>query len=82
MRGGWLVRIFGYSPKSGHAEPSWAVDLPLDKGCTIGQRFLQDAIYHIKNDELSVTRCNELRALVHVGSFRDRLDPDQHSVTT
>jgi hypothetical protein len=38
------------TPLSGHAEPSWAVDLPLDEGCNIGQRFLQDAIYHIKND--------------------------------
>jgi len=33
MRGGWFVRIFGYSPKSGHSEPSW--DLPLDEGCNI-----------------------------------------------
>jgi hypothetical protein len=82
MRGGWLVRIFGYSPTSGHTEASWAVDLPLEEGCKIGQRFVQDAIYHVKNDELSVTRCNKLRALMHVGSFRDRLDPDQHSVTT
>jgi hypothetical protein len=81
MRGGWLVRIFGYSPTSGHTEASWAVDLPIEEGCKIGQRFVQDAIYHVKNDELSVTRCNELRALMHVGSFRDRLDPDQHSVT-
>jgi Protein of unknown function (DUF3293) len=81
MRGGWFVRIFGYSPKSGHAEPSWAVELPLDEGCNIGQRFLQDAIYHVKNDELSVTRCNERGALVRVGSFRSRLDADQHSVT-
>jgi hypothetical protein len=82
MQGSWFVRIFGYSPKSGHAEPSWAVELPLDEGCNIGQRFLQDAIYHVKNDELSVTRCNERVALVRVGSFRSRLDADQHSVTT
>src|SRR6516225_1853575 len=62
MRGGWMVRLFGYSPTSGHAEPSWAADLPLDEGCNIGQRFRQDAIYHVKNDELSVTRCDESRA--------------------
>jgi hypothetical protein len=75
MRGGWLVRIFGYSPTGGHTEPSWAVDLSLEKGCNIGQRFLQDAIYHVKNDELSVTRCKEeQRTLVRIGSFRSRLD--------
>jgi hypothetical protein len=75
MRGGWLVRIFGYSPTSGHTEPSWAVDLPLNEGCNIGQRFLQDAIYHVRNDELSVMSCNEQRVLTRVGSFRHRLDP-------
>jgi Protein of unknown function (DUF3293) len=74
MRNGWLVRIFGLSPTSGHTEPSWAVDLRLDDACRIGQRFLQDAIYYVKNDELSVTRCNGQRALVHIGSFKDRLD--------
>jgi hypothetical protein len=25
-RGGWLGRIFGYSPTSGHTEPRWAID--------------------------------------------------------
>jgi hypothetical protein len=79
MRGGWLVRIFGYSPTSGHTEASWAVDLPLEEGCKIGQRFLQDAIYHVKNDELSVMRCDEPRALVRVGSFRTRLNHQDHS---
>jgi hypothetical protein len=78
-RAGWLVRIFGYSPTSGHTEPSWAIDLPLQEGCNIGQRFLQDAIYHVKNDELSVVRCGEQRALVRVGSFRQLLDPKHSS---
>jgi hypothetical protein len=81
-RGGWLVGIFGYSPTSGHTEPSWAIDLPLQEGCSIGRRFLQDAIYHVKNDELSVARCGEQRALVHVGSFRHRFDPKHSSELT
>jgi hypothetical protein len=76
MRGGWLVRIFGYT--SGHTEPSWAVELRLDDACKIGQRFLQDAVYFVKNDELSVTRCDEQRGLVHIGLFRDRLDQAHH----
>jgi Protein of unknown function (DUF3293) len=78
-RGGWLVRIFGYSPTSGHTEPSWAIDLPLQEGCNIGRRFLQDAIYHVNNDDLSVVRCDEQRALVRVGSFRHRFDPKHSS---
>jgi hypothetical protein len=73
------VRIFDYSPTSGHTEPSWAMDLPLQEGCNIGRRYLQDAIYHVKNDELSVARCGEQRALVRVGSFRDRFDPKRSS---
>jgi hypothetical protein len=72
-RGGWFARIVAYSPTTGHAEPSWAVDLALDEGFDFGRRFRQDAIYHVKEDELSVARCNQ-GVLVRVGSFRQRLD--------
>jgi hypothetical protein len=73
-RARWLVRIVGYSPTSGHAEPSWAADLSFDEGCEFGRRFRQDAIYHVMNDDLSVTRCTEHRVLVRLGSFRERLE--------
>ena len=73
-RSGWRVRIVGYSPATDHAEPSWAVEMPLDEACDLGKRYYQDAIYHIRDDVLSVTFCDEHRALVHVGSFRRRLD--------
>jgi hypothetical protein len=60
-------------------EPLYRVaNLPFDEACNIGQRFRQDAIYHVKNDVLSVARCKEQRALV-VGSFRERLDPENQS---
>jgi hypothetical protein len=73
-RGGFLARVTGYSPASGHAEPSWASDVALEEARKIGERFRQDAIYHVRNDDLSVTRCTQQSPLVHVGSFRSRLD--------
>jgi hypothetical protein len=73
-RARWLVRIIGYSPETGHAEPSWAADLPLEEGCEVGRRFRQDAIYHVMNDDLSVTRCTDHGGLVRVGFFRERLE--------
>ena len=78
-RGAWFIRVVGYSPTTGHAEPSWAVELSLDEACGIGVRFHQDAIFHVKNDELSVTHCDSRRALVHIGSFQRRLDIEARS---
>lgn len=69
----WVCRVTGYSPTTDHAEPGWATDLPLDAACHIGRAYLQDAIYHVAGDILSVTRCDHLPELVLVGTFRDRL---------
>ena len=74
FRVAWRQRITGYSPVSGHAEPGWAVVLPFDDACDLGRRFLQDAIYWVRGDELSVSFCDHRRALVWVASFRERLD--------
>ena len=73
----WLHRVTGYSPATGHAEPSWAVELPLDEARILGLRFHQDAIYHVNDDRLSVTRCDAPSELIHVDSFRSRLDPGE-----
>lgn len=73
-RGGWLVRLIGYSPNGGHAEPSWAMALPLDIACDIGRQYRQDAIYHVHGDKLSVRRCGEVGEVAFVGSFRERLE--------
>lgn len=72
--GAWLQRITGYSPTTGHAEPSWAAPLPFDEACDLGRAFRQDAVYFVRGDELFVSHCDERRALVPVGSFRARLD--------
>lgn len=72
-RGGWFLRITGYSPHDGHAEPGWALQMPLAEACDLGLRYKQDAIYCVKGDELWVTYCDARRALVYVGEFRSRL---------
>lgn len=72
-RGAEIVRITGYSPRTGHAEPGWAAEIPFDTACDIGLRFRQDALYHVKGDALSVSYCDERRKLVRVGLFRERV---------
>jgi len=72
-RGVWFARVTGYSPASGHAEPGWAAELPIDDARRVGRRFRQDAIYLVRGDELSVTRCDDGQALAPVGRFRERV---------
>lgn len=74
QQGLWHLRITGYSPRTGHAEPSWAFSMPLEEACDLGQRFSQDALYYLEADQLSVTHCDHRRALVPVGPFRQRVD--------
>ena len=74
----WLQRLTGYSPVSGHAEASWAVELPVDAACEIGCRYLQDALYYVIADALHITYCDApRRALVAVAPFRARLTATQ-----
>lgn len=70
----WIAYLTGYAPDSGHAEPSYATDLTLDDARALGRRFRQDAIFHVRGDDLFVTRCLEDPELVAVGSFRERVD--------
>jgi hypothetical protein len=72
-RGVWYMRLTGYSPQDGHAEPGWAVAFQLAEARHVGLEFRQDAIFWISNDELWVTRCIEQSPLVRVGLFRKRL---------
>lgn len=70
----WIEFVTGYEPASGHAEPSYAVVLPLNKARELGRSFRQDAIFYVRGDELFVTRCEDGAPLVPVGPFRARLD--------
>ncbi len=67
------IRLAGFSPVTGHAEPSWAVPMDWPAACDLGLEFLQDAVYWVDQDSLFITYCDDRRALVRVGSFRDRL---------
>lgn len=71
--GGLIRRITGYSPETGHAEPGWAVEMTWQDACDLGSKYLQDAIYFISGDELCVSFCDSRRALMPVGTFRERL---------
>ena len=75
----WTEPVTGFSRETGHAEPSWAVELSLDDACDLGLRFRQDAIFHVRGDLLSVTHCDDRRALIPVGGFRERVDVDVDS---
>lgn len=75
----WLVRVTGYDPApTGPGEPvrepGWAVPLPFDAACDLGQRYLQTAIYYIEGDALTVSYCDARRERLPIGSFRARLD--------
>ena len=73
QRGLWRLRITGYSPTTGHAEPGWAFTMGLEEACDLGQRFQQDALYWVDHDRLSVTHCDHRRGLLPIGPFRQRL---------
>ena len=67
------IRITGYSPDTGHTEPSWAVEMPLDEALDLGRAFLQDAIFVVRQDELLVSRCSHPSELIPVGRYRERI---------
>jgi hypothetical protein len=69
----WCLRITGYSPGTGHAEPGWAVELPVEEGRKIGRRFHQDAIFAIRADALGYVSCTGEGKVVWLGAFRERV---------
>lgn len=69
----WHQKVTGYSPTTKHAEPGWAIELPFDDACELGQKFFQDAIYFIDADQLFVSHCDERRQKVFIGEFHQRL---------
>ncbi len=66
------IRIIGYDPTTGHAEPGWAVEMIVEDALDIGCAYLQDAIFAVNEDALFVYRCAEPRECVRVGDFRVR----------
>jgi hypothetical protein len=77
--GHWHLRITGFSPTTGHSEPGWAVEIPMDEACDLGLRYRQHAIYYVDDDRLFVIGCAENRRHpVQVSSsFRQRLTKER-----
>jgi hypothetical protein len=72
-RGHEPIRITGFDPESGHAEPGWAVELPLHEALEVGRLFLQDSIFRVDGDVLTVGRCVCDAEWATVGGFRERV---------
>jgi len=70
----WHQRIIGYSPSTGHEEPSWIAGIGWGKACNVGFVCKQDAIYYVSDDVLTVSHCDHRREPVMVGKFSERLD--------
>ena len=58
----WHWRVIGGSPDFQHAEPGFAVALPLDDALAIGRTFEQEAIFWIEKDELKSFPAAERRS--------------------
>lgn len=67
--GAWHLRISGYSPDTGHAEPGWAVELPIEEGRKIGRRFRQDAIFVVRADALGYVSCKGHGKVTWFGAY-------------
>jgi hypothetical protein len=73
-RGHAPIRITGYDPETGHAEPGWAVALTLDDALDIGRAYLQDAIFWVEDGRVEVVSCIAPNRRGSLGSFAQRLD--------
>jgi len=72
--GVWMHRVVGHSPDRSHQERSWAVAISLEDALALGREFLQDAIFHVEHDMLSVIQCGPPGASVPMGRFTQRLN--------
>lgn len=71
--GGWVARVTGYDPATGHSEPGWAVEIDEATGVGLGKEFRQDAIYRVEGGRLAVVSCVG-KGVAAVGGFRERVD--------
>jgi hypothetical protein len=75
----WMLRLTGYDPATGHAEPGWAVGIGLEAAHELGLRFEQDAIFWISGDEVWVETCGPGRERAKIGFFSERFDVEAES---
>lgn len=69
----WHHRVTGYSPRTAHAEPGWAVAMAPQTARQLATSYLQHAIYTVEDDQLWVLRCEDGYRQA-VGPFPQRLD--------
>ena len=69
----WRWRIVGGSPDFRHAEPGWAIEVPLANALALGNLFKQEAIFWVDGDALSLVACDQTETQA-LGSWRDRLE--------
>jgi type I restriction system adenine methylase HsdM len=67
-------RITGYSPRTGHAEPGWAIPVDPEELVALGKEYLQHAVYHVKDGFLSVRLC-ESDHKATIGAIAERMHP-------
>ncbi len=70
---GWISRVTGYDPATGHSEHGWAVEIDEVTGVGLGREFRQDAIFRVAGDRLTVVSCVG-KGVAAVGGFRERVD--------
>jgi hypothetical protein len=71
--GAWQTPVRGSSPDRQHSEESFAVaGLEGARILALGREFLQNAVFHVVGDDLSVVACKDGME-VPAGSFRAKL---------
>lgn len=63
------IRITGYDPATGHAEPGWTVEVPLDEALLLGRSYLQDAIFWVEEGHVHVVSCGPGHDCGVIGMF-------------
>lgn len=69
LQGVLTIRITGYGPATGHAEPGRAVAATLEEALEIGGHYQQDAIFTVEGDTLRVISCAPCSGWVALGSY-------------
>jgi len=74
--GAWQTPVRGTSPDRQHSEESFAIaGLERATVLALGREFLQNAVFHVVADRLSVVACED-GLEVPAGSFRAKIRPE------
>ena len=72
-RGATPFRVIGRSVDGSHQEPGWGATLDIQTGLEIGRMFKQEAIYQVRDDELTLHGCIR-EEQEHLGSWSVRVN--------